>query len=199
MLNVEHLSFSYPGRPVFSDFSLSLQNGELLAVMGPSGCGKTTLLRLIAGLEKPTSGSLWSDFQNLAFVFQDPRLFPWLTVRENLLAVLPKSVKDREERVKTALENVRLTDYANAKPEELSGGMQMRVSLARALCTDADLLLLDEPFAALDVSLREELLDFCKDFCKKCKVSAILVTHQITDAKRFADRITEIKKAGSPV
>lgn len=187
MLKLESISFSYEKKPVLKDFSLLLENGEILAVMGPSGCGKSTLLSIIAGLKKPTDGKVVSDFSKLAFVFQEARLFPWLTVRENLAAVLD-SPKEAEEKIAEALAFVALSDAAELYPHELSGGMKSRVSLARALVCGGDLFLLDEPFSALDEALQKELCEKLRAHLKRIGASAILVTHQSSEASSLADR-----------
>ena len=188
MLKLDRLCFSYtPGKPVLQDLCLELADGELLAVMGPSGCGKSTLLNLIAGLLRPTSGTLRSDSLRPAYVFQEPRLFPWLTVEQNLRAVLPPKADPAV--IADALAQVELPDAGRLFPAALSGGMKTRVSLARALVYGGDLMLLDEPFAALNEELRTQLLHRLKARLKQTGSSAILVTHQREDAEAFADRI----------
>ncbi len=132
MVKLEKVSFSYGKKQVLRDLDLTLTDGELLAVMGASGCGKSTLLHLIAGLHKPTGGDLIGDAERIAYVFQEPRLFPWLTVEENLRAVCTTS-EDTDERIAHALALVKLEDSRALYPAQLSGGMKSRVSLARAL------------------------------------------------------------------
>ena len=191
MIRVQDLSFSYEKKPILKNFSLALKSGEILAVMGPSGCGKSTFLQLIAGCLKPDAGSIQADGVKISYAFQEPRLFPWLTVRENLLAVLPKE-KDRnsqEQKALSALQAVELENCSDLYPNALSGGMKSRVSLARALIHDGDLYLLDEPFAALDEELRIRLGNRLKHVIKERGASAILVTHHRDDAERLADRI----------
>lgn len=192
MLKLDNVSFSYGTRPVLSRFSMQLENGELLALMGPSGCGKSTLLSLIAGLRKPSEGTVTSDFSGISFVFQEPRLFPWLTVRENLAAPLDHPQTHAKE-IREALEAVSLSDAADLYPSELSGGMKSRAALARALVFGKDLFLLDEPFAALDEALREDLLTKLRSYLKERGASAILVTHLSGDAERFADRTLRLE------
>lgn len=191
MLKLENLTFQYPKTDFVLTYpNLKLENGEILAIMGPSGCGKSTLLSLLAGFLKPTGGIIESDFQKIAFVFQEPRLFPWLTVEQNLRAVLPKETA-AEEIVK-ALSFVGLEASKNAFPSELSGGMKSRVSLARALAYGGDLFLLDEPMAALDEDLRRDLSKRLRERIREMGASAILVTHLKEDALLFADRILEL-------
>ena len=188
MLKIEKLSFSYGKKEVLKDFDLELKDGEILAVMGPSGCGKSTLLQLIAGLQRPTKGSIVNNANRISYTFQEPRLFPWLTVRENLEAVIPTK-DDPQERVDQALELVELSDSADLYPDALSGGMKSRAALARALVYAGDLYLLDEPFSALDEERRKRLCKSLRNRIKKSGASAILVTHHISDAQEMADSI----------
>ncbi len=196
MLTIHNLSFSYGNHPILKDFNLSLKDGEIVAIMGPSGCGKTTLLSLIAGLKKPSKGSIENTYQRICYVFQEPRLFPWLTVSENLRTVL-ESTEKVDEKIAFVLSAVGLSDCENRYPHELSGGMKSRVSLARAMLYGGDLFLLDEPFSALDRDLRNTLTSFLKDFLKQRGASAIVVTHQAEEAERFADRIVYLTSADS--
>lgn len=185
MLRIENLSFSYENKKIFDRFSLELQKGERLAVMGESGSGKTTLLRLLSGLVAPQSGRIESDFMPPAVVFQEPRLFPHLSVRENLRVVMAKPDDDKIDEL---LALVELSEEADAYPSELSGGMQSRVALARALLFGSDLYLLDEPFAALDDRTRRDVLLRVKERIERENAAAILVTHREEDAELFATR-----------
>lgn len=185
MLVFDKISFSYGKKQVFTDFSMELFSGERLAVMGASGCGKSTLLHLAAGILTPSSGKIRSDFLTPAVVFQEPRLFSHLTIKKNLLAV---QKKPDEEAIRQMLSLVGLSDEIDAYPDELSGGMQSRASLARALLFDSDLYLLDEPFAALDEATRKAVLENVKNFLIEKNAAAILVTHQKEDADAFATR-----------
>ena len=189
MLKITDMTFAFDKKTIFNDFSLELNNGEILAVMGPSGCGKTTLLALVAGILKPQKGKIDNSFEKIAYVFQEPRLFPWLTVKENLLAVLDKRDKSAEETVMKCLSLVDLADDCNKYPDELSGGMKSRVSLARALAYGGDFFLFDEPFAALDEGLRKALSVKIKDYLRQNDASAIFITHNREDAEQIADRI----------
>jgi len=189
MLKIHELSFSYGKKQVLRDLSLEVAPGEIVAIMGASGCGKSTLLQLTAGLLKPDSGRIESDAKRISYAFQEPRLFPWLTVKENLEAVLPRTLENRENAILRALEAVELADSADLYPDALSGGMKSRAALARALVFGGDLFLLDEPFAALDRELRMRLGDRLKQTIKERGGSAILVTHHPEDAERLADRI----------
>lgn len=187
MLRWNQISFSYPNRPVITDFSEEIRDGEILGVMGPSGCGKSTLLSLTAGLLQPMQGQIQTNATRLSVVFQEPRLLPWYTVRENLLAVLP--MKDREERIRRALAAVELTGNESLHPDELSGGMKSRVAIARAIAFGGDLYLLDEPFAALNTELKARISAYLKELIQKSGASMMLVTHQKEDADVLADRI----------
>ena len=189
MLKITDLSFSFDKKKILENFSLELKKGEILAIMGASGYGKTTLLGLVAGLLKPQRGEIENAFEKTSYVFQEPRLFPWLTVKENLLAVMDEKDENAEKTVLKCIELVGLSDSLDKYPNELSGGMKSRVSLARALAFGGDLFLLDEPFAALDEDLRHSLAQKIKDYIRACGASAILVTHNKEDAENIADRI----------
>ena len=168
---------------------MELKKGEIVAIMGPSGCGKTTLLGLVSGLLKPQKGEIENAFEKVAYVFQESRLFPWLTVKENLLAVMNESDENALQTVTECLSLVELENAADKYPKELSGGMKSRVSLARALAFGGDIFLLDEPFAALDKDLRNVLAIRIKGYLRERNASAILVTHNREDAEQIADRI----------
>lgn len=177
--------------------SFSVNAGSAVAVVGPSGCGKTTLLRLIAGLDFPERGALLlkgrpvvSPNEACGLVFQEPRLFPWLTVVENVafsLRGLPR--RDRMERAAAVLELVGLTPFAAAYPEGLSGGMAQRVALARALAPAPELLLLDEPFAALDALIRGRLQSHLVHLWQATGCTLLFVTHDIEEAVYLAGEI----------
>lgn len=192
MLEIQDLSFSYGKKKVIDHLSLTLQSGEILAVMGASGCGKSTLLNLIAGLRKPTAGRiLFPKEVRISYAFQEPRLFPWLTVSENLRAVLTDR-EDADHRIAHALAAVSLSDAAELYPDELSGGMKSRASLARAIAYGGNLFLLDEPFATLNEELRAELCQVLRREIHAANASAIIVTHQLSDAEALADRILKL-------
>lgn len=178
MVKLDRVSFSYGGAPVLTDVSLTLPRDGAVCLFGPSGCGKTTLLRLIAGLESPTDGSVRREVSRVAMVFQENRLAPWLTVRENLLLVTDDALA-----VERALSAVSLRDAAEQYPDELSGGMQRRVALARALAFGGELLLLDEPFNGLDDALKETVATALRERFAGCPI--VLVTHSLDEAKLF--------------
>lgn len=192
MLRITNLTFAFDKKNILENFSLELDKGEILAVMAPSGCGKTTLLGLIAGLYKPQKGEIENTFEKIAYVFQEPRLFPWLTVKENLLAVMDQNDEAAQKTVLDCLTLVGLSDSFDKYPSELSGGMKSRAALVRGLAFGGDLFLLDEPFAALDEDLRHDLTNKLKDYLRAKNAAAILVTHNREDAEQIADRIINL-------
>ena len=174
------------------DVTLQIAEHEFVALVGPSGCGKSTLLRVLSGLQPPTSGSLSSATSDIGFVFQDPTLLPWRsTIRniETLLELRGVNAKERQAKAQIALDSVGLHDSAHKYPRQLSGGMKMRASLARTLVTDPSLLLLDEPFAAVDEFTRESLNDDLLAMFTTAKFSAIFVTHSISEAVYLSQRV----------
>jgi len=170
---------------------LDVAEGEFVAVVGASGCGKTTLLNLIAGLDQPTAGQV--EVTGLpTLMFQDAALFPWLTVVDNValpLRLAGTKRGPRRHRAEELLEAVHLPGQAHRRPHELSGGMRQRVALARALVQDADLLLMDEPFGALDAMTRDLLHDELERLWTLRRFSAVFVTHNVREAVRLADRV----------
>jgi NitT/TauT family transport system ATP-binding protein len=183
-----------------ADFTLSVRSREILALVGPSGCGKSTALRLLAGLIKPSSGTVRVDsaaerrgFEEVAFVFQRPTLLPWLTVLQNVLypvRILGRRVGPAErDRARELLAMVGLAEVAMHMPDELSGGMQQRAAICRSLVLDPKILLMDEPFGALDALTREELqLDLLR-LHQATHKTILLVTHSISEAVLVADRV----------
>jgi NitT/TauT family transport system ATP-binding protein len=177
---------------------LDIPKGEFVSLLGPSGCGKSTALRLIAGLSTPTSGEVRvanraaPAGQSIGFVFQDPTLMPWTSIRENvrlplMLAHAPRAEADA--RVGEALAQVGLAEFADAYPRELSGGMKMRVSLARALVTDPDILLMDEPFAALDEITRFRLNNDLLALWRNLQKTVVFVTHSVFESVYLSQRV----------
>ena len=188
------------GTTAISDVSLSVERGEFVSIVGPSGCGKSTLLRAIAGLRSTSSGSITvagrevTKPYRVGMVFQTPALMPWLSVRDNVLAAcvlgnLP--VKKYERRADELLEIVGLSDFAKSMPSQLSGGMQQRVSLCRALIHDPDVLLMDEPFGALDALTRDDMgVELTRLLAEEGKQKTVLfVTHSISEALFLSDRV----------
>ncbi|RNC29691.1 MAG: Aliphatic sulfonates import ATP-binding protein SsuB [Candidatus Dichloromethanomonas elyunquensis] len=178
--------------------SFCCSKSEFVSILGPSGCGKTTLLRIIAGLEEPSSGEVLFAGNEIkgpgperAVVFQEPRLFPWLTVEENAsLGISGKKRRsDLEKIVNRTLDLVGLTPFRKAYPHELSGGMAQRAAIARALAFEPEALLLDEPFSALDAQTRTRLQEELMDLWRKTEKTIILVTHDIEEALMLSQRI----------
>ena len=170
---------------------LDVAPGEFVCVVGASGCGKSTLLNLVAGLDAPTAGTVEVQGRT-ALMFQEAALFPWLSVAGNVdlalkLNKVPKA--ERKDRVAALLELVRLEGFAGRQPHELSGGMRQRVALARSLAQDADVLLMDEPFGALDAMTRDILHDELENLCRTRELSVLFVTHNVREAARLGDRI----------
>jgi NitT/TauT family transport system ATP-binding protein len=171
--------------------SLEVSPGEFTCLIGASGCGKSTLLNLVAGLEPPTSGEVTAAGQ-IAFMFQEPALFPWLTAAGNIdLALRARGTKRaaRKQRVAELLHTVNLDGFGGKRPHELSGGMRQRVALARALAQDADVLLMDEPFGALDAMTRDLLHDELDRICAGRQLTILFVTHNVQEAVRLGDRV----------
>ncbi|MEV4256543.1 ABC transporter ATP-binding protein [Spirillospora sp. NPDC049652] len=173
------------GTAALAEVTLGVRDGELVSVVGPSGCGKSTLLRIAAGLDAPTSGTVRRGTDRIGYVFQDSALLPWRSVRANaelLLELRGVPRAERRERAARALELVGLTAFARHRPGALSGGMRMRVSLARTLADDPDALLLDEPFGALDEITRAGLGDELAALLAARPRPAVLVTHSVAEA-----------------
>jgi len=170
---------------------LEVPPGEFTCLIGASGCGKSTLLNLVAGLEQPTAGTV-SVSGRVALMFQEPALFPWLTAVGNVeLALRARGAgrAERRERAAQLLDTVHLTGFGGKRPHELSGGMRQRVALARALAQDADVLLMDEPFGALDAMTRDLLHDELDRVCAGRQLTIVFVTHNVREAVRLGDRV----------
>jgi nitrate ABC transporter ATP-binding subunit len=200
-LNIRGLSKSFVvnGNPVnvLDRIDLDVRDGELLVVVGHSGCGKSTLLKIIAGLEKPTVGQCELNGRAInepgtdrCMIFQEHRLFPWMSIRDNVEFGLKGRSKAERERIGDHLLNmVKLSEFKDAYPRQLSGGMSQRAAIARALATDPEILLLDEPFGALDALTKIELQDELLRIRKQQHSTMIMVTHDIEEAVYLADRI----------
>jgi NitT/TauT family transport system ATP-binding protein len=172
--------------------SLQVSAGEFVCLVGASGCGKSTLLNLIAGLDRPSAGTITVEGRRVGLLFQDAALFPWLTAAANIdLALRLRGVPKPERRDRTArfIDLVHLTGFADKRPHELSGGMRQRVALARALAQDADVLLMDEPFGALDAITRDLLHDELERVWQTAGVTIVFVTHNVHEAVRLGDRV----------
>ncbi len=192
MLNMQDLSLSYGSKLVLNNVDWHVNPAECIGLVGPSGAGKSTLLRLAAGLLHPVKGTCKNTFNCTRMVFQEPRLLPWRSVAENMDIALRCCGLKREQiaaRRTLWLENVGLGDVANAWPAELSGGMAQRVALARALALEPDLLLLDEPFSALDPDLRAELGQLCVKHARSIGAALVCISHQPWELKGLVDRV----------
>ena len=182
--------------PVLENISLQLRPGESVALLGPSGCGKSTLLRLLAGLEPQQAGQIQIDEAAMGgpgperiLVFQDPTLYPWLTVRQNvLLGPQAQGKKGLEPKADALIARMGLQAFSEALPRQLSGGMAQRAALARCLVRQQPVLLLDEPFSALDPALRQEMLTLVADICRQQQLTLLMVSHSVEDAARIAPR-----------
>ncbi len=205
VVSVEHAGVAYPGKngtfQALSDVSLHVARNEFISLIGPSGCGKTTLLRLIADLAQPTSGQLRVNGgtphqartdRSYGYVFQSPALYPWRTAIANVmlpLEIIGLTAYERRERATAALAAVGLSEAAGRYPWQLSGGMQQRVSIARALSLRPELLLMDEPFGALDEITRDKLNLHLTDLWRERNLTVIFVTHSIPEAVFLSTRI----------
>jgi len=219
IIKIENISSSYQNVEVLKSVSLSIKKGEIFALLGPSGCGKTTLLRIISGLHRPNvgtvrvNGSLVDDIskhifvspekRNVGMVFQDGALFPHMTVSENIEFGISDD-SNKKSRVNEVLELVGLEKFEDRSPETLSGGQKQRVALARALAPKPPVILLDEPFSALDTSLRSVIRKEVKQILKEVGCTAILVTHDQDEAFLLGDRVGvmnsgEILQVGSSI
>ena len=192
-VRVDHVSQRYGNGPlVLDDISLDIAPGEFVCVLGASGCGKSTLLNLIAGLDRPIAGSITTPRQGAAVMFQESALLPWLTARRNVeLALRLRGVprREREARARELLDLVGLADAADKRPHELSGGMRQRVALARALAQERPVLLMDEPFAALDAITRDLLHEELERVWRATGCTVVFVTHNVREAARLGQRV----------
>ncbi|MEE3664196.1 ABC transporter ATP-binding protein [Brenneria sp. g21c3] len=203
VVQFEHLTkqFNVKGQPmtVIEDFSLALYSGELVAIVGSSGCGKSTLLRMLVGLDNDYQGDILVDgkavngiSRDRGMVFQEPRLFPWLTVRQNIalgLAQEKQSQATRERLIDHFIQLVHLGEFADALPAQLSGGMAQRVAIARGLVANPRILMLDEPFGALDALTRQQMQQELRRIHQAEGTTTLLVTHDVEEAVYLADRV----------
>ena len=208
ILEIRNLSHAYDqASSIIKDFNFSLKKGEIVSILGPSGIGKTTLLRIVAGLEDVMDGEviisekvaskknflLPPEKRNLGLVVEDRALFPHLNIEKNVMFGI-SHIQDRESLAQEYLGLFQVADLSKKYPHEISAGQQQRVAFARALITNPDILLLDEPFGALDKNLKEELHDETKKIFKNKNLSVLLVTHDEEEAKHFSDRIIEFQE-----
>ena len=189
MIELSNVSIAYGKETVLENVSLSVKKGEHIAVMGKSGSGKTTLVNTVAGLIHLKSGKMHVKGK-ISYVFQEARLLPWLSVLENVLFVT-EATDENERKAKEILAELNLSDDLEKLPSQLSGGMQQRVSIARALLFSADIIILDEPFSALDTEMKEKVISLIKKYGEEAAV--IMITHDISDAKAISDKIYYIE------
>src|SRR5687767_589764 len=189
-IQLEKVCRSFGRVEVLREISLDIHRGEFVAVVGPSGCGKTTLLNLLSGYDRPSSGVI-SREGHVRMVYQQDGLFPWLTVEENIALGLRQigDEKELERQVAEMINLIRLKGFENHYPHQLSGGMRQRVELARALAGDSDILLLDEPFSALDYLTRLRMRAELARLLRERPRTVVLVTHDIEEAAQLADRV----------
>ena len=198
-LLVKNLCKSFGDKTVLEDINFSMRSGEFVTFVGSSGCGKSTLLRLIAGLDHPSSGTVHVDGSTVqgpgpdrGMVFQKYSLYPWLNAADNVsfgMRLQGMTSQDVRDRTAYFLEVVGLQDAATKLPRELSGGMQQRVAIARALATNPSVLLLDEPFGALDLQIRETMQDFLLKLWQRTGLTVLLITHDVEEALVLAQRV----------
>ena len=201
MLRINHISKQFGPVVALDNIDVHVRSGEIVTLVGTSGCGKSTLLRIVAGLDTPTKGRVLIDEEPITaphpavgVIFQEPRLMPWLTVRQNVqfgIAGLPAA--EQAQRTTAVLERVGLTAFAEALPRQLSGGMAQRVAIARALVAQPSLLLLDEPFSALDPFTKMKLQDHLLEIWSYDKPTLLLVTHDIEEALVLSDRVVVLR------
>ncbi len=203
MLKISNLNFGYDKEKVLNDFSLEIKPEEIVALKGKSGSGKSTVLRLIAGLEKPSSGSVHIEGvemsnidtykRNVGYVFQDFALFPHLTIYKNIrFGISHLNVKEQKRLISEYADLFEISNLLKRYPHEISGGQKQRVAIARSLITKPKLLLLDEPMSALDVELKKTLRPFLRKVLKELEITAIVVTHDENDALEICDRMIEM-------
>ncbi|TWI57941.1 ABC transporter ATP-binding protein [Halalkalibacter nanhaiisediminis] len=208
LVQLENVAFNYtPDSPILNNINFEIENNTFVTILGPSGCGKSTLLNLIAGFIPTSNGSIKVDEKHVkapseerGFVFQDLALFPWLSVYKNVefglkMQNIPK--EKRDQKVKEMIELVGLSSYSNFPISSLSGGMKQRVALARTLATEPNILLLDEPFSALDAQTRDVLQEELLALHQKLSMTTMLVTHSIDEAIYLSDTIILLSKNGT--
>jgi ABC-type nitrate/sulfonate/bicarbonate transport system ATPase subunit len=200
ILHCNGLKKTFGGQTALESFSCSLRKGEVLGIIGPSGCGKTTILRIIAGLEKPSAGTIERVSSNvrIAYIFQESRLIPWFTVEDNIRFVLGANRDNSRspEIIRDVLKAVGLQKYREYYPDQLSGGMRQRVALARGLAYQPDVFLMDEPFSSLDFPLRMQMIKFLNTLLFETGISVIFVSHDTREIAHLCNRVSVL--SGSP-
>ncbi|MBP7330995.1 MAG: Bicarbonate transport ATP-binding protein CmpD [Firmicutes bacterium ADurb.Bin373] len=196
MFGLHDIELQYGGLKVLEHFNLNCDRQQFICLFGPSGTGKTSILNILAGIVKPRSGRVASNSRRLAYVFQEPRLLPWLTVEENLqlgLYNLGLPSRQRRRRVVSLLPLLGLAGFGGYYPGQLSGGMKQRVSIGRAFAIEPDLLLLDEPFCGLDERLKKDMQELLLSLGQWHACTTVMVTHDLKEAVRLSDRIVVVR------
>lgn len=200
MIIINDLCKQYNNKYLYKNFNITFQQRQITGILGPSGCGKTTLLRMVAGLESYEKGII-SGMENekVAIIFQEDRLIPWLSVYDNIKFVLKSymETKEMEEKIQEILKLLRLWEYKDYLPNELSGGMQRRVAMGRAFVYESTCILMDEPFKGLDYALKDKLIEDLKELWQAYPKTILFVTHDYEEAKKMAHVIYTLE--GSPV
>jgi ABC-type nitrate/sulfonate/bicarbonate transport system ATPase subunit len=194
ILKVSNLSKNYGNLQVINGWDIELEEGEKVVLVGPSGCGKTTFFRIISGLEKATGGTVDVFAQKVGYVFQEPRLFPWRTVFDNL-----RIIRDEEDKIEEVIKMMSLEGFEQLIPSKLSGGMKQRVNLARALLIEPDFLILDEPFSSLDLKIKLAIMNDIEKLWSKYKFSLLMVTHELKEAIFLADKVIILSSRPSKI
>ena len=197
-LNLQNIRKQYNNIEIYQNFNLAIKEGIITCIMGPSGCGKTTLLNMIGGLIKPDGGRMEGfDGKRFSYVFQETRLLPWKTVEDNLDFVLDHSLSKEERKAQTngLLKMVHMEEFAQYYPAQLSGGMAQRVSIARAFAIPSDIILMDEPFSGIDISLKKTMLQRFLEIWKNDPRTIIYVTHDVDEALTIGNEVVVLSKA----
>jgi NitT/TauT family transport system ATP-binding protein len=195
MIRFSKVTKSFNGHTVLSDLSFSIESKECVSILGPSGVGKTTILRLITGAIAPNTGMVQVTESRVGYIFQEPRLLPWRTALKNValgLRAIGRDKKEADAIAKEWMRRVGLKGFEQYYPAQLSGGMQQRVSISRALAIDPELLIMDEPFSHLDQELKDSLLEMMGELIADYRPTVIYVTHDLLEALRLADRIFKL-------
>lgn len=199
-LSLSRIGHAYFGRTVLDHIDLAVAPGEVVALVGPSGCGKSTLVHIAAGIVEPLRGTVAAGYRRHAMVFQEPRLLPWATARDNIaypLRLAGIRARERKARAEAAASQVAFDAVDLDKyPAELSGGMRQRVAIARALAVDPDFIFFDEPFTALDAALKRRMQDLVIEAARSAHFAGLFVTHDLMEAVRVAHRIVVLDLAG---
>jgi ABC-type sugar transport system ATPase subunit len=210
MIKLESISKKFNGKEILKDVNFEVRRGERFGIFGPSGCGKTTVLRIIAGLEKPDTGKVvlrgkevtsskafaQPEQRNISFIFQDLALWPHMSVKDHLDFVLGVRISEknqREKKIEEILKAVNLKNQLNSKPEQLSGGEKQRLALARVIAQKSDIFLLDEPYSSFDIDLKEEMQKLLWQMHKKFNLTTIYVTHDIFEILNFCNRVARME------